>query len=227
MSLAKVFIEHYADELEEIKKYTQQIDIWQQNMQRERFKNDLINSLEDMGYENLDLGRLVNEHLNNSDWYVGGIHEAFPQLLIKSLFLSAYSCLEICLSEVTEIIHREQNLLLKPSDLRGRGVLRALLYLRKVVLLPMLDDCELIKEIQALNMLRNFYAHDGKNHIKSKSQEYQAAKKFGIVRDEATKTLGIVELYLDKEFLNKALYTINLLLTYIRQGVIDKYMTPH
>ncbi|MGP0579179.1 hypothetical protein ACTP13_19530 [Paenibacillus peoriae] len=226
MSLAKVFIHSYVSELEEIQEYIDQIDIWQKAMQRENFKNSLLDSLDSMGYDKKDLEGLVNEHLDSSDWYSGGFREAFPQILIKSLFLSAYSCLEVCLTEVSEIIQKEQNLLIKPDDFRGSGVLRALLYLKKVVLLPILSDHEMEMDIRALNKLRNFYAHDGKNHIKAKSPVHQAAERFGIVQDSTIEIFGIVQIYLDKEFLNKAIYTIKLLLTYIGEGIIDKYMTP-
>lgn len=96
------------------------------------------------------------EFMSDEYWQ---IHERFPNILRRALFLYCYAEIEAYLNKICHIAQKQYNLDLPLNKVMGKGIERAKLYLTKVagVTFPY-DSCEW-RELTNYNKLRNVLAH--------------------------------------------------------------------
>lgn len=133
----------------------------------------------------------------------------YSQTLYRSLFVMFWAALEQMLSDVCEDLRGDRHLLLKEHDLSGKGVKRAVKYIRKVAGVE-LDLCSLgWEDIVRYGDLRNHFVHVGSNADDASSPK-KAREKFARIPSVELEPNG--EIVLGHAFLETALGKIHLLL---------------
>jgi hypothetical protein len=103
------------------------------------------------------------------------LQEIFPEILRKSLFITTHSFLEHQLNQICKFFSDQQEYKLKISDLRHEGIIRAQVYLKKVVGIDFPDQTPTWSEIKEYNRIRNVFVHsEGKLNDSPKSGEIRA-----------------------------------------------------
>ena len=87
------------------------------------------------------------------------IHERFPNILRRALFLYCYAEIEAYLNRMCHIAQRQYGLDLPLSKVTGKGIERAKLYLTKVAGVAFPSDSREWRELTNYNKLRNVLAH--------------------------------------------------------------------
>lgn len=83
----------------------------------------------------------------------------FPNLQRRSTLIVLFSFLEHNLDQLCEVFATEQRLNIVHTDLKGNGIDRARVYLRKVIGLP-LDNSPSWQEIKRIQQIRNIIVHN-------------------------------------------------------------------
>ncbi|MBI4231956.1 hypothetical protein HY605_01875, partial [Candidatus Peregrinibacteria bacterium] len=100
-------------------------------------------------------GKLYNRYIDEDiDLY------SISNVLRSSLFVSCYSLLEHELLNLCELLQGLHEYSIKLDDLRGRGILKAQAYLKKVVGITFPDQTPSWKDIVAYNHIRNLIVHN-------------------------------------------------------------------
>ena len=87
------------------------------------------------------------------------IHESFPNVLRRALFLASYAKIESYMNDVCRAVQTNRNLRCELSDLRGSGIERAKHYLTKVAQVTFPSDAPEWRRLCDYNKLRNVLAH--------------------------------------------------------------------
>ncbi len=89
------------------------------------------------------------------------IATAYQQHLRRALFLALYSSFENQLELLCNHLAERQRISLRPTDISGRGVVRATNFLKKVLGLTVPENQSAWREIQVFGKIRNTLAHRG------------------------------------------------------------------
>ncbi len=91
------------------------------------------------------------------------LHETFPEMFRASLFVMCMADFEHTLNGLAELFQNVKKLEISFKDLRGEGMDRARLYLKKVAKVGFPDDSPLWPKIKEFSALRNIIVHaDGR-----------------------------------------------------------------
>jgi len=126
------------------------------------------------------------------------IAEVFPDILRKSLFTTCYSYLEDSLNRYGDYLYKHNTYKLTLSDLKHDGIVRAQVYLKKVVGINFPDQTPTWMDIKQYNLIRNFIIHNN-GKIKGDPNKLEPIMKF--IDDHPSITLKDRErIVLSKEF---------------------------
>jgi hypothetical protein len=89
------------------------------------------------------------------------LQETFPAMFRASLFVMCLADFEHTLNGLAELFQHAKKLELSFKEIRGEGMDRARLYLKKVVRVGFPDDSPLWPQIKAFSALRNVLVHAG------------------------------------------------------------------
>ena len=100
--------------------------------------------------------------------------EVFPHIFRSSLFVTCYSFFEHELNELCGYFHKHQSCPIKINDLKGDGIFRAKIYLKKVVGIEFPDQSTSWEDIVDYNKIRNIIVHNnGKLDDSQKSKRIE------------------------------------------------------
>jgi hypothetical protein len=85
----------------------------------------------------------------------------FPNILRTSIFVSCYSFYENQLNLFCKLLHRKRNLTLSLTDIKGNGIERAQVYLKKVAQIEFPDKSQEWQFLKKCNLIRNCVVHNG------------------------------------------------------------------
>jgi hypothetical protein len=109
------------------------------------------------------LGELTPEEKEKWDQFAIDIHwklyDVFPILLWTSIFNSAYSLFERHLNDVCKILEKDASIKISLTDLTGKGIERAKIFLTKVIGIANVFDSTEWHEIQNYSKVRNILVH--------------------------------------------------------------------
>jgi len=131
------------------------------------------------------------------DFYI--IESIFLHTFRYSALVSIYSLIETSMSTLCRHLERREYLTLKLSDLKGKGVERARLYLTKVCHITFPDSSHEWSEIQKLNKVRNCIVHANGNieRVRSSDKLRSIIKDTKGLKIERKRILIIEKVYLD------------------------------
>ena len=129
--------------------------------------------------EQHDLALTLEDDLNGAD-----VRLAF--LSRSSALVSAYSLHEICLEKLCRDCTVLGGFHVEVSDMKGRGVQRSRLYLKKVARMPFPDDSAEWQRARHLGTIRNFVVHGGSELEGRRDRLQQALSSFDDASLEAT-----------------------------------------
>jgi hypothetical protein len=138
-----------------------------------------------------------------------------PSLFRESVFLTIYAFLEDILAQVCTHLYASKSLSLQPNDLRGRGIERSRIYLKKIVGINFPDQPESKWDILiSYSRLRNNIVHNFAGiDLANNSKSGDLLLKF--IRTQGTLGIAGNRIYIDKGFLpevNKVVETFLILL---------------
>lgn len=93
----------------------------------------------------------------DEEWW--NVSEVFPHLHRSAVLLSVFAFFEHNLNVVCDSLAQEHDKLLRVSDLHGRGLKRAKIYLSKEIGIIFPSESESWRELSLLQKLRNVVAH--------------------------------------------------------------------
>lgn len=140
---------------------------------KKRFKQELEIRIEDRG--GLEEGRAKREYrgLDDETWDLDNVFERyFPNLQRRSALITLYSFLEHELNQLCHLFSNVENLRIGLDDISGKGILRAFLFLEKVIGLQINRQSGLWIDIKNIQLLRNRIVHqdgrllDGKDPLR-------------------------------------------------------------
>jgi len=133
----------------------------------------------------------------SEDYYM--VNDVFRSTFRYSSIIAIYSLLEDTMNDLCRFLQRRQNHSLELTDLDGRGIYRAKLYLEKVCHLEFPSDGHEWKEIEKLNAIRNCLAHtNGK--VKTRKVENIVNNTNGLSINE-----GYPRLIIDEEYIKNVI----------------------
>lgn len=88
------------------------------------------------------------------------LQKVFPNIFRSSLFIACYTLLENQLIDICELLQGQYNYTIKVSDLKGRGITVAKIYLKKVACIDFPDQSSHWKKILKYNLIRNVVVHN-------------------------------------------------------------------
>jgi hypothetical protein len=144
--------------------------------------------------------------------------DAMPQVTRRAFFLTAFSQLEEDLNELCKLVKAHRHLRLGFQDISGKGVSRALKYLRDAALVPFDKLQKHHENVSALNEIRNAFVHAGGivKAAKIKSvQKYLAENRGVATLAEETRWLR-----LNEPFVPRVLEQVESFLEALREEVV-------
>lgn len=124
------------------------------------------------------------------------LEEVFPNIIRSSMFLTCYALLEARLDQFCQVAAREMGTKLTLGDIHGKGIVRARIFLKKVVGMQFPDCTEQWREISTYGIIRNALAHS--NGVLDDSRKREPVRRF------ANETHGLVKLTTDHVVLPQA-----------------------
>ena len=83
----------------------------------------------------------------------------FPNLRRRSTLITVFSFLEHQLNQLCQLFAKTERLSVLYSDLKGKGIDRSRLYLKKVILLPVDDNSPVWQDLKKIQKVRNAIVH--------------------------------------------------------------------
>ncbi len=117
---------------------------------------DLLNDTEEF----LNKKSLFDENGLYSDDHHRKYNTSFPSILYKSIFLHQYYLLENCLNILCMQLFEVENYSISLNDFNGKGISRAIGYLKKVCSISNLTESKEWIAIKDFNKLRNCLVHN-------------------------------------------------------------------
>ena len=103
----------------------------------------------------------VYRGLDSEAWDLNAIFEYFfPNLQRRSALITLFSFFEHELDGLCDLFIRKENVSVSLNDMRGTGIDRSVLFLTKVVGLPIDKDTALWQEIKNVQKIRNLIVHN-------------------------------------------------------------------
>ena len=169
----------------------------------EKELDDLVQRIQKQAEEMTDAARQeFCEWHSDSHWEFS---EVFPVLFRSSLFLSCYALLEARLDQLCNILRMRNGYKVGLDDIKGRGITRARIYLRKVCGMPFPD--RQWKTLMFLNATRNALIHsEGCIPVDGVGKEIH---RFAASNPQLLKIGGDRRILLQEGFLPYALTTIS------------------
>lgn len=132
-----------------------------------QLQKGLLTFVKDFQEYEIDAGDYIHvggvyDGLDDSGWDIRDIYQNFfPNLHRCSVFMTLYSVFENDLNRLCQHLEHKLNLKLKVSDLSGKGIDRAKLYLTKVANLDLsaLSSHQFWNEIKHIQQVRNAIVH--------------------------------------------------------------------
>ena len=167
--LAKQFLTSITfNRLDDLHRYVEEIE-WKFRADKKRIARRHDEEIAQLG-ENLDpyQKQLIGEFYGE-DYFM--VEEIFERQFRYSVLVTFYSILEGALNDLCNQMRHLKKLELKLDDLKGSGVERAELYLRKACLIDFPGKSGEWNEILELNKLRNCIVHTQGNILEAKKTE--------------------------------------------------------
>jgi hypothetical protein len=108
--------------------------------------------------------------------------EIFPMILWKSLFLSIYFLLENSLDQICINLKKSNSYKLTLKDIKGNGIFRSSLYLKKVCNITKPFETKTWTEINDFNKIRNVFVHSDGILSKSATDKINICKKYSQIQ---------------------------------------------
>ena len=163
----------------------------------------------DKGAEGLSEKEAEYHYEWHSDTY-WQLSEIFPMIQRSSLFISAMSFLESRLNQLCNMLpDKNSPTTIKLNDLKGSGIERAMLFLRKVLELEIDTNSKTWESIRTFQKIRNQLVHTGDREVKEESV-IQAINKYS-QSEGGVKLDAKNRIQLDSTFLNQVLNVIDML----------------
>ena len=103
----------------------------------------------------------VHRGLDSEGWNLNGIFEYFfPNLQRRGALITLYSFLEHELDELCQLFIRVENITVSLNDIRGTGIDRSILFLTKIIRLPIDKSTINWQEIKSIRNVRNLIVHN-------------------------------------------------------------------
>jgi len=103
----------------------------------------------------------------------------FPRILEASLFITLYAFLEHTLIQLCGIIGIRGGYSLRVSDVKGRGVEAARIYIKKAAELPFPDESRGWRDIQIYRLIRNCIVHQDGRVSDNDRKLQEGIRRFG------------------------------------------------
>ncbi len=159
----KTFVIHRLDEMEEFKQFTLNSIEDEKKSISARFDRDTKYLSAEQKEEYFDW--------NSEDYFI--IEDVFPQISMKSFIVILFSYIEdgmntLCNAEYSDKAryHKKEGLeefRVKYTDMQGKGISRAKLYMEKIIGRNLHSDKKPWSEIETLRKIRNTIVHDDGN----------------------------------------------------------------
>ena len=145
--------------------------------------------------------------------------EYFPNTMRASTFVACYDAFVVHLGQLCHLKARGVGCLLRVNDIRGQGVERAKLYLKKVLQVPFPDDTREWTIIKNYGRVRNCLVHgDGKPARMGESKKAEQA-----VHDLPALRLDIAgRIWIERGFVSGVLKTLNKFLDTLSRSTTDQ-----
>ncbi len=167
------------------------------------FRNNYKNELESVEERDRDDYEMFLDEQNYNLKFV------YPNLLWNSYFLLSYSIFEKFINDICLCASRKSSADIELKDLNGQGIVRARIFLLKVIKLDSFITDKDWEEIRFLGDLRNIIAHTG-GTLKYNNDNHKKISKKIIGRIGITisnKSENGLEFYLSEDFLISAIKT--------------------
>lgn len=102
-----------------------------------------------------------HEIIESYGWELHVNQVKYPSIHRESIVLTIFSFLEHAMNSLCSILAQSVDSSVKLTDLKGQGVERALLYLRKVACFDLSTMSKEIEYVRGTNQLRNHIVHNG------------------------------------------------------------------
>lgn len=127
MKSEEMLIDVFFVELDDLKSYAGRIKLFLLE-EFDKLDQEIEKTMEGLSYDQKD--DVFHEKYSET---VHQLDRSFPSILIKSLFISTYSTLEVCLDRLCSLIYKIKGFRIEPKDLSGDGIFGAKSYLIRLL----------------------------------------------------------------------------------------------
>ena len=137
----------------------------------------------------------------------------FPRIMRNSLFVSIYTFLE---DKIVEQCVSDADTLLELSDINGKGIQQASIYLKKVLRVAFPNNCKEWKYIKNANLIRNCIVHNNGAVSKSRNEK----KLRNIVEDTPSICINQIDhIHLESKFCLDFIDNVDLFLSQLYNAI--------